>query len=174
MPVVGFINIGAPVTSARYAAAFRAGLGESGYVAGRNVVVEHHGLEGRFDQAPAAVTDFVRRRVAVIATPAFPSGALAAKEATSTIPIVFGVGSDPVKLGPTLRGPPATSCASTRALQQQAQLEMDQFDTRAHAHSLGPQTRPIGRSGGPQPSTGVSFQPKPTRPSPRARWPRCR
>src|ERR1700730_2888187 len=97
-PAVGFVDAGSADASAGYEAAFRKGLGETGYVEGRNVTVEYHWLEGQFDRAPPLVADLVRRRVAVIAT---GGGALsiAAKAATATIPIVFGVGQDPVKLG---------------------------------------------------------------------------
>jgi ABC-type uncharacterized transport system substrate-binding protein len=99
MPIVGLINGRSAQDAARNAAAFRKGLNETGYVEGQNVTVEYHWLEGQFDRLPALVDDLIRRRVAVIATPASRLGAQAAKAATSTIPIVFAVGDDPVKLG---------------------------------------------------------------------------
>jgi putative tryptophan/tyrosine transport system substrate-binding protein len=98
MPVVGFIRDGWADTSTRFAAAFRKGLNETGYVEGQNVTVEYHWLEGRYDRLPALMADLVRRQVAVIAT-AGGVPTFAAKAATTTIPIVFGIGDDPVKLG---------------------------------------------------------------------------
>jgi putative ABC transport system substrate-binding protein len=97
MPVVGFVNAGS--TDAHFAAAFRKGLNEAGYFEGQNVTVEYHWLEGQFHRLPAVMADLVRRRVAVIATPAGNYAAQVAKAATTAIPIVFGVGEDPVKLG---------------------------------------------------------------------------
>jgi putative tryptophan/tyrosine transport system substrate-binding protein len=99
LPVVGFINGGSADTSALFVAAFRKGLNETGYVEGQNITVEYHWLEGQFDRLPALVADLVRRRVAVIATPGGSAAAPAAKAATATIPIVFGVPQDPVQLG---------------------------------------------------------------------------
>jgi putative tryptophan/tyrosine transport system substrate-binding protein len=98
LPVVAFIAGASLDASGRGSAAFRAGLGEFGYVDGQNVSIEYHGLEGRYDRAPAVTAELARRRVAVIATTS-PPIALAAKNATATIPIVFAVGGDPVKLG---------------------------------------------------------------------------
>jgi putative tryptophan/tyrosine transport system substrate-binding protein len=98
LPVVGVVDGGSPDTSARYVDAFRKGLSENSYVEGQNVTVEYHYLEGQYDRLPTLVADLVRRRVAVIA-PVSIAAALAAKAATTTIPIVFGVGEDPVQLG---------------------------------------------------------------------------
>ena len=98
MPVVGFVSGRSAEAAVRQAAAFRKGLNEAGYVEGQNVMVEYHWLDGQYDRLPSLMADFVRRRVAVIATPV-GAGALAAKAATTTIPIVFGVGQDPVKSG---------------------------------------------------------------------------
>jgi putative ABC transport system substrate-binding protein len=96
---VAFINGGSPITSARYAAAFRTGLKESGYLEGENVTVDYEWLEGHYDRVPSLMTELVRRNVAVIVTPGSNVAALAAKSATATIPIIFGVGGDPVRLG---------------------------------------------------------------------------
>jgi putative ABC transport system substrate-binding protein len=98
LPVVGFIRDGSADANAPFAAAFRKGLNETGYVEGQNVTIEYHWLEGQYDRLPALMADLVGRRVAVIATPGIVP-TLAAKAATTTIPIVFGVGDDPVRLG---------------------------------------------------------------------------
>jgi putative ABC transport system substrate-binding protein len=98
MPVVGFVTSRSLDGSARHAAAFTKGLSETGYVEGQNVMVEYHWLSGQNDRLPSLMADLVRRRVAVIATAGDPP-TLAAKAATTTIPIVFGVAEDPVKLG---------------------------------------------------------------------------
>ena len=92
-------NVASGAAAMGDAAAFRRGLSQSGFVEGQNVTVEYHWLDGRWDRMPALVADLVRRRVAVIATPAATTVAIAAKAATGTIRIVFGVSEDPVKLG---------------------------------------------------------------------------
>jgi len=99
LPVIGFLNPGTPEAGARNAAAFRKGLGETGFVEGQNVTVDYHWLEGRYDRLAGVLADLVRRPVAVIAVPGFQAAAFAAKAATTTIPIVFGVAEDPVQLG---------------------------------------------------------------------------
>jgi putative ABC transport system substrate-binding protein len=99
IPVVGFFNDSSADASAGNVAAFRKGLGETGYVEGKNVTVEYLWLEGQYERLPALMADVVRRRLAVIAAPGSTLAALAAKAATATIPIVFAVPADPVKLG---------------------------------------------------------------------------
>src|SRR5499433_2676568 len=99
MPVIGFMSARSPEVSAHLGAAFRKGLNETGTIEGQNVTVEYHWLEGQPDRLPSLMADLVRRRVAVIATPGITPAAPAAKAATTTIPIVFGVAEDPVKLG---------------------------------------------------------------------------
>jgi putative ABC transport system substrate-binding protein len=99
VPVIGVVNARSFEASARFSDAFRKGLHETGYVEGQNVKVEYHWLDGRYDRLASLMADLVRRRVAVIATPGSNPASLAAKAATTTIPIVFGVGEDPVNLG---------------------------------------------------------------------------
>jgi putative ABC transport system substrate-binding protein len=97
LPLVGFVHDGPPNSAVD--ADFLTGLGEAGYVVGRNVTVESHGLDGQHESLPLLMADLVRRHVAVIATRGSTPAALAAKAATTTIPIVFGVAGDPVRLG---------------------------------------------------------------------------
>src|SRR5262249_20025524 len=99
MPVVGYLQSGAPGPSASYLAALRRALSETGYVEGQNLTIKYRWAEGNYDRLPALAADLVRRKVDVIATGGGPPAALAAKDATSTIPIVFVVGTDPVELG---------------------------------------------------------------------------
>ena len=99
LPVIGFVNFGMGDDSSRSMVGFRKGLSDSGYVESHNVTVEQHWLGSEYDRLPAVMADFVRRRLAVIVTPGSALAAIAAKAATATIPIVFAVAQDPVKLG---------------------------------------------------------------------------
>jgi putative ABC transport system substrate-binding protein len=96
MPVVALVS---GSTADKDLAAFHKGMSETGHVEGQNVSIEYHWLAGQYERLPALMSDLVRRRVTLIATPGFANAAIAAKAATATIPIVFGVGDDPVKLG---------------------------------------------------------------------------
>jgi putative ABC transport system substrate-binding protein len=98
LPVVGCVSVVEAAMATERKVAFRQGLGEAGYAEGRNVTVEYHILDGKFDRLPAVMADLVRRHVAVIAALG-DAPAVAARAATGTIPIAFAVGQDPVKLG---------------------------------------------------------------------------
>ena len=98
MPVVGFLNAASPQGYPRPLSAFLKGLGEAGYVDGRNVVIQYRWAEGHNERLPAMAADLVQSQVTVIAATSTPA-ALAAKAATSSIPIVFETGGDPIRLG---------------------------------------------------------------------------
>lgn len=97
--VVGYLDAGVPEAMTNLVSAFRKGLSETGFSEGRNVAIEYRFAQNEFSRLPELVADLVRRRVDVIATPINTLAALAAKEATTTIPIVFGIGADPVQAG---------------------------------------------------------------------------
>jgi putative ABC transport system substrate-binding protein len=99
MPMVAFLSVGSPDAMAGRVNAFRKGLDETGYVEGRNVQVEYHWLEGQYQHLSVVLGDLIQRQVAVMAIPGSTPISLAAKSATNTIPIVFGVAEDPVRLG---------------------------------------------------------------------------
>jgi putative ABC transport system substrate-binding protein len=98
-PIVAFLSVGSPDAMAGRVNAFRKGLGETGYAEGRNIQVEYHWLEGQYGHLSVVLDDLIQRHVTVMAIPGSTPISLAAKSATNTIPIVFGVAEDPVKLG---------------------------------------------------------------------------
>jgi len=107
MPVIGYLSIRSPDSDVQLMASFRQGLGAGGFAEGRNLAIEHRYAQGQPSRLPSLAADLVRSQVAVIATTGGAQAALAAKSATTTIPVVFSIGADPVKAGlvPSLNRP---------------------------------------------------------------------
>src|SRR5262245_53213521 len=99
MPVIGFLYLTSPELARENLASFRRGLGETGYIEGRNVAIEYRYAQGKNDQLATLAAEFVRRQVSVIVTLESTQGALVAKAATQTIPIVFMQAADPIRIG---------------------------------------------------------------------------
>jgi putative ABC transport system substrate-binding protein len=99
IPVIGFLNAGSALPVAQYVVGFQKGLSETGYVEGRNVVIDFRWVEGQYNRLPALAADLVQRNVAIIVVSGGAVSAFAAKVATSTIPILFVIGDDPIKTG---------------------------------------------------------------------------
>ena len=99
MPVIGVLDTGGVDSNTGFLRPFRQGLGEAGYFEGQNVAIEYRWAEGQYDRLPQLAADLVQRKVSVIAIPSSTPATVAAKKATTTIPIVFGVAEDPVRLG---------------------------------------------------------------------------
>ena len=99
MPVIGFVHLTSLDETREYLAAFHRGLGDTGYIEGRNVAIEYRWGQGQNDRLPMLLAELVRRQVSVIVTLESTLGALAAKAATQTIPIVFMQGADPIRIG---------------------------------------------------------------------------
>ena len=149
IPVVGYLSGTSPNDSIDILADFRRGLAETGYVEGRNLAIEYRWLEGRYDRIPMMLGDLVERRVAVIAVANTTTAALAAKAATRTIPIVFGVGSDPVAIGLVV--------SLNRPEGNLTGVSQQQTITAAHRLELLHQLKPAERS--------IAFLVNPTNPS---------
>ena len=107
MPVIGYLDVGSPDGSAPFVAAFRKGLAGTGHVEGRHFAIVYRWADGRADRLRDLAADLVRQKVTVIATPGSTAAALAAKATTTTIPIIFAIGADPIAAGlvPTLNRP---------------------------------------------------------------------
>jgi hypothetical protein len=148
MPVVGFLNTASPTPFTHLVAAFRKGLEEAGFFEGRNVAIEFRWAEGRYERLPALAAELVQRPVAVLATSGGDPALLAARAATTTIPIVFLIGSDPVELGYVVSfNSPGGNLTGVHQLTAKADRTPARGRTECRPHRRSRQSRLSARGG---------------------------
>jgi putative ABC transport system substrate-binding protein len=156
MPVIGFLNSGSPGERTHLVAAFHQGLGETAYVDGRNVIIEYRWAQGRYDRLPALADELVRRQAAVITATGDTVSPRAAKAATTTIPIIFVMGGDPVAAGlvPSFNRPGGNITGVSLVASALAELVAKQLEL---LHELAPKAVVVGILLNPRPSSEVDL-----------------
>jgi putative tryptophan/tyrosine transport system substrate-binding protein len=156
MPVIGFLNSGSPGERTHLVAAFHQGLGETAYVDGRNVTIEYRWAQGRYDRLPALADELVRQQAAVITATGDTVSPRAAKAATTTIPIIFVMGGDPVAAGlvPSFNRPGGNITGVSLVASALAELVAKQLEL---LHELAPKAVVVGILLNPRPSSEVDL-----------------
>jgi putative ABC transport system substrate-binding protein len=156
LPVIGFLNSGSPGERTHLVAAFHQGLGETAYVDGRNVTIEYRWAQGRYDRLPALADELVRRQAAVITATGDTVSPRAAKAATTTIPIIFVMGGDPVAAGlvPSFNRPGGNITGASLVASALAELVAKQLEL---LHELAPKAVVVGILLNPRPSSEVDL-----------------
>jgi putative tryptophan/tyrosine transport system substrate-binding protein len=156
MPVIGFLNSGSPGERTHLVAAFHQGLGETAYVDGRNVTIEYRWAQGRYDRLPALADELVRQQAAVITATGDTVSPRAAKAATTTIPIIFVMGGDPVAAGlvPSFNRPGGNITGVSLVASALAELVAKQLEL---LHELTPKAVVVGILLNPRPSSEVDL-----------------
>jgi putative ABC transport system substrate-binding protein len=155
-PVIGFLNSGSPGERTHLVAAFHQGLGETAYVDGRNVTIEYRWAQGRYDRLPALADELVRQQAAVITATGDTVSPRAAKAATTTIPIIFVMGGDPVAAGlvPSFNRPGGNITGVSLVASALAELVAKQLEL---LHELAPKAVVVGILLNPRPSSEVDL-----------------